>query len=210
MGNNEQQALNNYLTEHFEYGKWFSIEEICENVTDDLGFKIFELNKNPKCHDKCIKLSKMVKDINYNYDDKQRLIIKNKQGAIKFAETKEEFDTWRDAELNKLEKKWKYLNSLRWKEKQDGTIPIYDDRLNKNKSSDSVERFMSKTFALYSHEQQKVWIINCSSVVRENSKEVRIVGGKYDNYRCPCDQIVQIDSLKDIENTKYRIVNLTK
>ena len=210
MGTTEQKALNDYLTNNFEYGKWFSIEEICENVKDDLGFKIFELNTNPKCHDKCIKLSRMVREINYNYDDKQRLIIKNKQGAIKFAESKEEFDAWRKGELDKLESKWKYLNSLVWKERQDGAIPLYNENLGKNKTNESVERFMSKTFALYSHSQQKVWIINCSSVVRENTNDVRVVGGKYNGYRCPCEQVMEINSLKDIENTKYRIVNLTK
>ena len=210
MATNEQKALNDYLIENFEYGKWFTIEEICANVKDDLGFNIFELNKNPKCHDKCVKLSKMVKDINYNYDDQQKLIIKNKQGSIKFAETKEEFDAWRNAELNKLEKKWKYLNSLRWKEKQDGTTPLYTDTLNKNKDNKTIDRFMSKTFALYCHSLQKVWIVNCDSIVRENTKTVCVVGGKYHKYRCPCEQYTQIASTKDIENSKYRIVDLTK
>jgi len=210
MVTNEQKALNDYLTKNFECGKWFTIEEICANVKDDLGFNIFELNKNPKCHDKCIKLSKMVKDINYNYDDQQKLIIKNKQGSIKFAETKKEFDAWRDGELKKLENKWKYLNSLRWKEKQDGTTPLYTDNLIKNKENKTIDRFMKKTFAILSHTQKKLWLVNCDSVMRINTKEVVIIGGKYNTYRCPCDQVLQAQTRTEIENYKYSVVDLTK
>lgn len=210
MATTEQKALNDYLIENFECGKWFTIEEICANVKDDLGFNIFELNKNPKCHDKCVKLSKMVKDINYNYDDQQKLIIKNKQGSIKFAETKEEFDAWRDTELKKLENKWKYLNSLRWKEKQDGTTPLYTDTLNKNKENKTINRFMSKTFAIICHTQKKLWLVSCDSVMRIDTKTVLIIGGKYNKYRCPCEQYTEITSEKDIEEYKYHIVNLTK
>ena len=113
-----QHRLRDYIEDNFVSGKWFTIEELC---AADLGY---ELNKNPKNHDKCIALSNDIRAINWAIADRYKIIIKNKDGSCKLSESKEEFDAWRESELKKLEKKWKYLNNLKWKEERDGTIPL--------------------------------------------------------------------------------------
>lgn len=61
----KHHILKNWLENNFVSGKYFSIEEIIENVRYADGTPLFKLNTNPKIHDKCIKLSKMVKDLNW-------------------------------------------------------------------------------------------------------------------------------------------------
>lgn len=113
-----QHALRNYLDNNFESGKYFSIEEICNA---GLGY---ELNTNPKSHDKCIALSNDVKAINWCVTERYKIIIKNKKGGVKLCESEEEFNNWRDNELKKLERKYQYLNTLKYKEQRDGTTPF--------------------------------------------------------------------------------------
>lgn len=122
----EQRILKNWLEKNFISGYYFSIEEIVENVRYADGTPIFKLNTDSTKHDKCIKLSKMIKDINWNNDDGYRIIIKDSKGGCKLAENEEELNSWRNAELKKVEKKYQYLNNLKWKAKRDGTVPILD------------------------------------------------------------------------------------
>ena len=113
-----QHALRNFLDNNFEGGKYFSIEEICNA---GLGY---ELNTNPKSHDKCIALSNDVKAINWCITERYKIIIKNKKGGVKLCESEAEFNEWRDAEMKKVERKYQYLNTLKYKEQRDGTTPF--------------------------------------------------------------------------------------
>ena len=113
-----QHRLRDYIDDNFAPGRWFTIEELC---SADLGY---ELNTNPKSHDKCIALANDIKAINWAIADRYKIIIKDKRGACKLAESKEEFDSWWQAEHDKLETKYQYLNTLKWKEERDGTVPI--------------------------------------------------------------------------------------
>ena len=60
-----QHALKNWLEANFVSGKYFTIEEIVENVRDSEGNPYYKINKNPYTHDKCIVLSNDVKDLNW-------------------------------------------------------------------------------------------------------------------------------------------------
>lgn len=113
-----QHALKRFLEENFESGRYFTIEEIC---AAGLGY---ELNKNPRTHDKCVALGSDIKKINWSIREHYVPIIKDSKGSCKLAESKEEFDAWRNAELEKVEKKYKYLNNLKWKVERDGTVPV--------------------------------------------------------------------------------------
>lgn len=113
-----QHRLRNWLTDNFESGRFFTIEEIC---AAGIGY---ELNMNPKKHDKCIALSQDIRAINWNICDRYKIIIKNSKGSCKLAESEEEFNSWRDAELEKVTKKYQYLNNLKWKANRDGTVPV--------------------------------------------------------------------------------------
>ena len=125
-----QINLYYYLEQNYVQGKMFTIEEICGAC---IGY---ELNKNPKSHDKCIALGQDIKKINYAIAEKYKIIIKDrKTGACKICENQQEFDEWRDYELSLLEKKWKYLNNLKWKGEQDGTIDIL--------TGEEVERYQN-------------------------------------------------------------------
>ena len=210
MLNTEQWLLKNYLEKHFEYGKWFSIEEICNNVCYSNGEKIFKLNTDPKNHDKCIKLSNMVREINYATDEGQKLIIKNKQGGIKLAENKEEFDSWRDGELKKLEKKWKYLNNLKWKEQRNRQVPLYNQRLNPNTENNSFDCYMNKYWVIENENTKKCWVVKCDDLFGLSNGEVVIKGGKYDKCHCPCTKYYQIKSFNELKKDDYKLVDLTK
>lgn len=113
-----QHRLRNWLTYHFESGRYFTIEEICNA---DIGYT---LNTNPKTHDKCIALANDIKAINWNICERYKIIIKDNKGSCKLAESETEFNAWRDAELAKVEKKYQYLNNLKWKAARDGTVPV--------------------------------------------------------------------------------------
>ena len=113
-----QHRLRDYIDDNFAPGKWFTIEELC---AADLGYT---LNKNPKIHDKCAALGSDIRAINWAIADRYKIIIKNKEGSCKLAESEEEFKAWRQGELDKLERKWKYLNNLKWKAERDGTVPV--------------------------------------------------------------------------------------
>ena len=113
-----QHRLRDYIDDNFRPGYYFSIEEIC---AAGLGY---ELNTNPKIHDKCAALGSDVRAINWAIANRYKIIIKDKKGGIKLCESEEEFNEWRDGEKAKLDRKYQYLNNLKWKADRDGTVPI--------------------------------------------------------------------------------------
>ena len=119
-----QHALMDWLKEHFISGRYYSIEEIVENVRDNEGNPYYTLNTNPYNHDKCVSLSADVRTINWTITDRYHIIIKDNKGGCKLCESKTEFDTWKKEQLEPLETKWKYLNNLEWKADRDNTMPI--------------------------------------------------------------------------------------
>ena len=113
-----QHRLINYLENNFEHGKFFSIEQIC---SADLGY---ELNTNPKTHDKCVSLGNDIRQINWKIGHRYSIIVKDKKGSCKLCESQEEFEEWKQSELAPLERKWKYLNNLSYKASWHGTAPL--------------------------------------------------------------------------------------
>lgn len=124
-----QHRLVDYLKDNFVSGKYFTIEELCNA---NLGYT---LNTNPRIHDKCAMLSSDIRAINWAIAQRYSIIIKNKQGGCKIAESEKEFNAWKDEEKAKVEKKYQYLNNLQFKANRDGTMPIInlnDRALNEN------------------------------------------------------------------------------
>lgn len=122
-------CLKKFLEDNFKSGYYFSIEELVENVRDANGLPYYKLNKNPYTHDKCVALGSDIKAINWNCNQGYKIIIKNEKGGAKLCESEEELNAWRDAELKKVEKKYQYLNNLKWKADRDGTMPILNQNL---------------------------------------------------------------------------------
>ena len=113
-----QHRLVDFLKDNFVSGKYFSIEEIC---SADIGYI---LNTNPKSHDKCIALGNDIRAINWAIAQRYSIIIKDKKGGCKLCESKSEFESWRNEEKAKVERKYQYLNTLEYKADRDGTMPI--------------------------------------------------------------------------------------
>lgn len=136
-----QHRLVDYLKDNFVSGKYFSIEEICDS---GLGYT---LNTNPKIHDKCAMLSSDIRAINWAIAQRYSIIIKDKNGGCKLCESKEEFETWRNIEKAKVEKKYQYLNTLEYKVDRDGTCPIVNlnDRALSIEEVEEVEVFKYET-----------------------------------------------------------------
>ena len=152
----------------------------------------------------------MVRDINYNCEEGQKLIIKNAEGSIKLAESKEEFDAWRESELKKLESRYQYLNNLKWKQERDGSIPLFNQKMNENTENKSVECYMNKFWALISYKDKKIWVVKCDDIIRINTNTVKIVGGKYNNYKNTADRVWQVGSVSEAKRENYIVVDLTK
>lgn len=127
-----QRALKRFLENNAIPGKYWSIEEICEYVYLPNGCRAYELNTNPRKHDKCIALSNDVREINWNVFEGYKILVKDKKGGVKLCETRQEFEEWRTNELKPLEKKWKYLNNLVWKKNLDGIVPLINKANNPN------------------------------------------------------------------------------
>lgn len=113
-----QHRLRDWLEDNFIPGRFFSIEEIC---AAGLGYT---LNTNLRVHDKCAALGADVRAINWQIADRYKIIIKDSKGGCKLAESKKEVDDWIQSEKDKLEKKYQYLNTIKWKEERDGTVPV--------------------------------------------------------------------------------------
>lgn len=113
-----QHRLVDYLEEHFESGKFFSIEELCES---DLGY---ELNTNPYTHDKCVALGNDIRQINWKIGSRYSIIVKDKKGGCKLCESQQELDDWREDEKKPLITKLEYLNNLTYKASWHDTAPL--------------------------------------------------------------------------------------
>ncbi len=121
----EHHILKNWLKDNFVSGKFYTIEEIVANVRYADGTPIFKLNTNPYTHDKCVKLGKMVKELNWATNVERYIpIIKDKKGSIKLCETEQELKDFVAAEKKKVEKVCEYANHLQSLIQVDGTVPI--------------------------------------------------------------------------------------
>lgn len=113
-----QHRLVDYLKDNFQSGRFFTIEEICNA---DLGYI---LNTNPKSHDKCVALGSDIRAINWAIGCRYSIIIKDTKGSAKLCESQDEFDAWKKAEKEKIDKKYQYLNNLTYKAEQHDTLPL--------------------------------------------------------------------------------------
>lgn len=113
-----QHRLIDYLEDNFVQGKYFTIEEICNA---DLGY---ELNTNPRTHDKCVALGNDIRKINWKIGHRYSIIVKDKKGSCKLCESQTEFDDWKESERKPLERKWEYLNNLTYKASWHDTAPL--------------------------------------------------------------------------------------
>ena len=130
-----QHRLVDYLKDNFVSGKWFTIEELCNA---NLGYV---LNTNPRVHDKCACLGADIRAINWAIAQRYSIIIKNKQGSCKLAESEQEFNAWKEEEKAKVERKYQYLNNLEYKASLDDTMPIIN--LNDRALEDNELEFVS-------------------------------------------------------------------
>lgn len=121
--NTRQWVLKMWLESNFQSGRYFSIEEVVEGVRL-YGEPLYELNKNPRIHDKCLLLSQDVNAINECVVNGYKIIVKNEQGGIKLCESQREFDEWYFRVTAPLFKTLKRMNLLKWKTKWDGTMPL--------------------------------------------------------------------------------------
>ena len=120
-----QHALKNWLEANFVSGKYFTIEEIVENVRDSEGNPYYKINKNPYTHDKCIVLSNDVKDLNWATNVERYIpIVKDTKGSIKLAENKAELEDFIKELKEKVEKAHKYANHLQSIIDLQGTTPF--------------------------------------------------------------------------------------
>ena len=113
-----QHALRRYIEEHFESGKYITIEEIC---AANIGYT---LNTDPKIHDKCVELSRDVKEINFCTTEHRKIIVKDKYGSIKLAESQEEVDKFLAPIYKAAIKKFQYCAAIGNKALKNGTIPF--------------------------------------------------------------------------------------
>ena len=138
--NTRQWILKMWLEKNFVKGKYFSIEEICEQVTYK-GEHFYTLNKNPRIHDKCLLLSDDVRAINWNTVDGYKIIIKDEKGGIKLCESKEEFDNWYNDEIATIEIKYQYLNTIKQKTKWEGVVPLINKANNPVQNHKPIDVF---------------------------------------------------------------------
>ena len=120
-----QHRLKDWLKEHFESGRFFTIEEVVAGVVDSEGVPYYTLNTNPRTHDKCVALGSDVKELNWHTNrDRYIPIIKDSKGSIKLCESKEELEEYIAKEKRKVEKAYKYYNHLNSLIAIDGTMPF--------------------------------------------------------------------------------------
>lgn len=139
--NARQWVLKMWLEKNRVKGKYFSIEEICEQVTYN-GEHLYTLNKNPRIHDKCLQLSDDVREINWNVVDGYKIIIKDSKGGIKLCESQEEFEEWYNDEMATIEIKYQYLNTIKQKAKWDGVVPLINKANNPVKKYEPIDVFV--------------------------------------------------------------------
>ena len=139
--NTRQWVLKMWLEKNFVKGRYYSIEEICEKVMYN-GEHLYQLNKNPRIHDKCLLLSDDVRAINWNNVDGYKIIIKDEKGGIKLCESKQELDNWLNDEIASMEIKYQYLNNIKAKAKWEGVIPIINKADNPVKEYKAIDVFV--------------------------------------------------------------------
>ena len=141
-----QRELKRWLEQNHEPGKFHSILEVCRGVRYIDGSYCYEFNTDPYKHDKCIALSNDVREINWSVGEGYKLIIKDKFGGVKLCESKEDFEEWRKKELEPLDKKWKYLNNMKYKADTDGIVPLINQNNRviaiDNENADPISVFM--------------------------------------------------------------------
>lgn len=131
-----QHSLKNFLEKHQEKGKWFTIDELCQA---NIGY---ELNTNPRVHDRCIALSQDIKQLNWATNVERYIpIIKRKDGACKLAENKEELLAFVKHEKEKVERTYQYANHLQSLIELDGTTPFINlaDRVLEDKEIKPID-----------------------------------------------------------------------
>lgn len=211
-----QWRLKDFLEKHFEPGRFFSIREICDSVKFTDGSNCYKYDDRPTSHDRCVALGNDVRSINWEQCEGWKLIIKDKQGGVKLAESTEEFEKWWKEQHDALENRYKLLSVMKTKAEKDGMMPIFNMKLNPvdpNKNLKPIDAYMKNCWAIVSHFNCKIWLVNCGSVrqSQHNPEEAIIVGGKYDNYHCPCEEYFKISNLEEIKNyNNYRVIDLTK
>ena len=120
-----QHRLKDFLEANFISGKFFTIEEIVRQVKYGDGELCYQLNENPRIHDKCIALSQDVKALNWATNVERYIpIIKNSKGSIKLCETEQELKDFVAKEERKVEKACEYKNHLKSLIQIDGTMPF--------------------------------------------------------------------------------------
>ena len=119
-----QHRLLDFLKDNFVSGRYYTIEELVDRVVDSEGKPYYELNTNPRNHDKCVALSNDIRAINWTITDRYHIIIKDNKGSAKLVESETEFNEWVEKEKAPLIKKLGYLSNLKWKESREGTMPI--------------------------------------------------------------------------------------
>lgn len=137
-----QHRLKDFLEKHFISGKYWTIEEIVENVRDSEGNPYYILNTNPRVHDRCIALANDVKELNWHTNRERYIpIIKDKKGSIKLAENKKELETYIANEKARIENTYKYYNHLNSLIELDGTTPFINlaDRVLEEKEIKPIE-----------------------------------------------------------------------
>jgi len=146
--NTRQQALKSWLEGCFVSGKWWTIEEVVNNFRDSNGEPYYILNTNPRVHDKCVRLARDVKELNW-HTGRQRYIpiIKNKQGSVKLCENKEELDEYISSEKKRIDNTYKYYKHLESLSKLDGTMPFV------NQANRVLEISEMKPINIYQKEQ---------------------------------------------------------
>lgn len=132
-----QHRLVDYLKDNFKCGYYFSIEELCGA---GLGY---ELNNDPKCHDKCVALGNDIRQINWRIGSRYSIIVKNKKGGAKLCESMQEFEEWKESEMKPLVRKIEYLNNLNYKAEQDGVVALVNlnDRALTTEETKPIEVF---------------------------------------------------------------------
>lgn len=140
-----QHLLKTFLENNFISGKFFSIYEICQSVHYSDGEPCYEYDDREITHDHCVALGNDVRAINECLVDGWKLIIKDKKGGVKLAESETEFKTWWDAEKKKVDDRAIKLNMMLSKAQDDGLMPIINKANNPvdpNKDLKPIEAYM--------------------------------------------------------------------
>ena len=197
--NSKQWKLYNLLKS--EPDKWFSIKEICEKIPE---YHYIDDPRNP-CTD--IGTDRIV----INADSQVDKIIVTKKHCFKIA-TIEEYKEERNYHIRKLKTQVDLIEAMDRKFERNGQVKIFNNVLNELKPENEQyhETFVgNKLFAIYCESQMKVWVVESVSIMRVNKDDVKVIGGKYKNYLCPCDRFVEIKSIDEIDNN-YKLIDLTK